>query len=355
MEYHDAPSHQESHADDAAADDESDRSTGADNMAATTSRRIVAPPTDESRTQRGFVIYNKTFDDVDLTPEATNPIFKFSGDTNKSKCSPGSRLSSFSRLKSIAGIPTSVIKLDDIRAFSTRNKVKGIRRMSKEDICLSIVYAKERYDAGESPPYWTPWSRRKGCKFTDPDCEADSNSQLNQVNTRLSANESKKAKGTSQLQELAFIGEQGDSLLQPSQAIEKTHGSRKFVALQKQIADSIKEKNRSIQLKETVQAASATLHDIRQEKDKRKSLMKELAEHLGDDGSARGRIRVYKRTKFDDDNDFNESEEEIMESILQQDELIEHLTTQHTALSEEISKLLQLKSGRSNAWISSTL
>ena len=297
----------------------------------------------------GYVIFDKTLDDVEISEEATNAIDLKKG--NKK----------FSKLKSIAGYSIQGIKLDDLRSFCTHNKIKGIRRMKKDEICSTVVYVKEKYDLGEDPVHWNfGLTAEKKIDMNESVGLLKEIVQLDQgpSHDQDPGTETKKRRREDTANNLfetsqvyASLGEGGEDSL-PSFPV----GSRKHATLQKEIAKSIMNKNNATQLKELVNAASETLSNIREEKRQRKELLKEFAEWVGGERVAREMVRTANTQVLDNENgsnketsdDINSTEEwqnvdwhDMAKHIVQQDDLIKLLYCQHAALSDKIMKHAQ--------------
>ena len=288
------------------------------------------------RESEGFVAYDKSLEDVELTTEATNPIRRES--TKKSKvnwppCTP---------LKGIAGHSIQDIKIDDLRMFCSRNMVKGSRKAKKLEICWIIVKAKEKYDAGDPPPYKTiiPSSGQPRMEGgIDEIWETEfSPSDRDRVN--------KKRKSV-QLPEVALVGSEGNTL-KPQGLNEKYHYDNNFMSLQSRIVQSIEAKNYAIQLKEHVDTATEIRQELRDEKSRKSSLWMDLVDSVGNERVAKEHIKSFKKAKFSEsggvttDGDVKGSYETLIEDIIEKDNLIKQLTTQHAALSDAISKLISM-------------
>jgi len=99
------------------------------------------------RESEGFVAFNKSLEECQTTPDASNPVKKDTTKTGKVNLSP------MTPLKGIGGQSVQVLKIDDLRMFCSRNDIKGIRKAKKADICWAICKAKEAYLAGQPAPY----------------------------------------------------------------------------------------------------------------------------------------------------------------------------------------------------------
>ncbi len=124
------------------------------------------------------------------------------------------------------------------------------------------------------------------------------------------------------------------------------HGPE-LLALQQRIAYSIEEKNRSIQIRETIEAASLIRRDLREETKHRATLFSTLVAKSGDEKVASESIDAFKNAKVEEVTDptsengaMKNNDDGLIESILKQDELILLLSNQHAEISETVSKLM---------------
>ena len=228
--------------------------------------------------------------------------------------------------------------------FCSKNKIKGSRKAKKAEVCWAIAQAKTQHDAGHLPPYKNP------CPIFTEDGEDDALLRASTTAASLllsdeglegdetpmisRANKKRRSDAVDQLSTNDPNGP-GESLLQ-----------RFEIKLQNRIASSIEEKNKAIQLKESMDAASGMRRDIREEKSVKSSLLAQLIQEVGDE--ANEKIQNFKKTKLENDGEptvsddaMKDSQETLIERIVEQDNLIKQLTTQYSALSELISKLLR--------------
>lgn len=84
-------------------------------------------------------IAEATMDDVEITPEATNPLKRI----NKKKKSRPTSEKDFTKLVSIMGIPTYKLKLDELRSFLSRHNLTGGRKGTKKVVCDILANKKE--------------------------------------------------------------------------------------------------------------------------------------------------------------------------------------------------------------------
>ncbi|KAL7460269.1 hypothetical protein ACHAXS_000732 [Conticribra weissflogii] len=340
----------------------------------TNNPRLNSPThaTDHTTPSRpNHVIFNKSLSDVILTATPTNPVDNTTT-ANKKK---------YTHLRSIDHFSIPDIKLDDLRSFSSRNRIKGVRRFRKDQICEAIVYAKRKWEEeGVKGPYWCPGSVgpvRKGkggreesaggagdsAGDNEDVCEEEDEEVGLRNFIKVDSESGKKRRrddgitddetATPTLPSMALgsdiAGAIGEGLL-PRNANDNLHGNSQYMNLQKVIAHSIKEKNSSVALKELVDAASQTLRDVREERKERRVMFRDLMELVGnDDTIGREYIRKCKNSKLfameESDGleaiDMSEETREVVESIVRQDELIERLSSQHLLLSHKISVIMQ--------------
>ena len=138
--------------------------------------------------------------------------------------------------------------------------------------------------------------------------------------------------------------------LPPASKLVKPNGGNSIsehMELQRRLVQSKEDTNRAIQLRETVESSAILRTGIREEKDRRVSLFKELVAKLGgDDSQATSRINAYKEAKDNGTIMGEETYDPLIESVAEQDELIAQMTLQHVTLNKEVDRLLpQEKNG----------
>jgi len=293
----------------------------------------------------GFIAYNKTFADVELSADACNPVKKdttaSTGKVNHSPCTP---------LKAIAGTSIQLLKIDDLRMFCSKNKIKGSRKAKKAEVCWAISLAKRQHDAGQPPPYKNPCPVIEGLDdailrasttaiglLSDDVLEQEENPFLNQ--------ESNKKRKSTALDPLNSNDSGGRQLSRVDRG--QNFDGPELLALQERIAHSIEEKNRSIQIREGIEAASVICRDLREETNHRATLFASLVAKSGDEKLASESIDAFKNAKLEKVADpittngaTKGNTDELIDSILRQDDLILQLRNQHAEISETVSKLV---------------
>ncbi|KAL7462431.1 hypothetical protein ACHAXS_002807 [Conticribra weissflogii] len=293
----------------------------------------------------GFIAYNKTFADVELSADACNPVKKdTTASTGKVNHSPRTPL------KAIAGTSIQLLKIDDLRMFCSKNKIKGSRKAKKAEVCWAISLAKRQHDAGQPPPYKNPCPLIDG--MDDVILRAStaaigllSDDVLEQDDKPFSNQDSSKKRKSTTIDPLNAHDSLGGILPRVDRG-QNFHGPE-LLALQQRIAYSIEEKNRSIQIRETIEAASIIRRDLREETKHRATLFSTLVAKSGDEKVASESIDAFKNAKVEEVTDptsengaIKNIDDGLIESILKQDELILLLSNQHAEISETVSKLM---------------
>ncbi|EED87191.1 predicted protein [Thalassiosira pseudonana CCMP1335] len=292
------------------------------------------------RVAEQFVAYDKSLADVEVTAQANNPVKKDTtskgGRTNPSACTP---------LKAIAGTSVQELKIDDLRMFCSRNQITGGRKAKKADLCWGIVKAKEATIMGALPPYddmipnegELPGMENSDAPITTA-CATAARDYATKMETDTPSIKKKRTRDDIDQLPLA----QSDTLLK-RYGVSDEHYGKQFMVLQERIARSIVKKNSTIRLNESIEAASTLRREIREEKQHRATLWKEFVDHVGNESLALNRVASFRKTKAKQDAGGSEvkgSYDTIVESMMEQDEIIKRLNDQYTILDETISKLV---------------
>ncbi|KAL7540556.1 hypothetical protein ACHAXR_010198 [Thalassiosira sp. AJA248-18] len=355
------------------------------------------PSDSESMTQKtasrreseGFVAFNKGFGECEVTPEPTNPV-------KKDTTTKGGRvnLSPTTPLKGIAGQSVQVLKIDDLRMFCSRNGIKGSRKAKKADICWAICTAKEQYLAGDAGPYrdLIPGVEDTGggnenhggggaalamlpggaggeasalaAQVSLPVDEAWMGGDANIAVDSERANKKRRVEDAT----LSLTGEEGMLALPPllptkkpssttttnittakqqwTKSRETENNQVVVMDLHRRLVQSKEDTNLAIQLREMVESAASLRRELREEKDRRATLWKEIVETVGDESLATTRVKDYKATMMQESDNGGDgaavkgSYETLVENVIEQDDLVRKMGVQHAALSKAIDQLI---------------
>jgi len=334
------------------------------------------------RASEGFVAFNKTLADCEVTPEATNPVKKDTttkgGKVNLSPMTP---------LRGIAGASVQVLKIDDLRMFCARNGIKGSRKAKKADVCWAICKAKEAFLAGRHPPYKGLIPSAEGLDDDVDGVHHGAGAAVGLVGDSLNlqawahdevhdatARSSKKrrADDPSGLREMGMLshppppphasgggGGGGGAPLMPGGGLpyakhQRLHTNEIWI-LQRRLVNSREETNRAVQLRETIESAAGLRREVREERDRRASMWSDLVEVVGgDEGVATERVKSARAARGNNGGERNDegevkgSYETLIENLIEQDDLVRKLSRQHDALRRVVDRLIA-KDEKSNA------
>ena len=263
-------------------------------------------------------------------------------------------------LKAIGGASVQILKIDDLRMFCSKNGIKGSRKAKKIDVCWAICKAHEAYLSGDMGPYkdLIPEGSKNNMEGGEDNEGVGGALLLDSATTNGGNGDGKdntpiteKSRKKRRVEDVSGLGTLLPSL-PPATSIkfDKPSGGNSIsehMELQRRLVQSKEDTNRAIQLRETVESAAILRTGIREEKDRRVSLFKELVAKLGgDESQATSRINAYKEAKDNGTIMGEETYDPLIESVAEQDELIAQMTLQHVTLNKEVDRLLpQEKNG----------
>lgn len=331
----------------------------------------------------------------EVTPDASNPVKKDtttkSGRANPSPKTP---------LRSIAGTSIHLLKIDDLRMFCSRNGLRGSRKAKKVDVCWAICRARAAYMSGDPGPYkdLMPSSedddaeggRRIGVvddafrPSPPPPAAAAAAAAVGDANAvlaegawddddddddqygddvgraskrRRSASTEHPRPGVPSAPGIANGGRRGegdivaDGRLRTAHPLPPHHHRRR-----RRLLESREEANRAIRLREIIDSAVSLRREIRDERDRRASLWREVVDVVGggDEGAASARVGAAKearRAKVVDGGECVDAlaggshANVLLDNLAEQDESLVRLTAQHAALSGIVDVLIPREEG----------
>lgn len=234
-------------------------------------------------------------------------------------------------LRAIGGASVQILKIDDLRMFCSRNKIKGSRKAKKADICWAICRAKDMWREGKPGPYRD---------LMPPEGEDDAGPGLKTEPRGAGGAEGwpgvdadpDRASKRRRVQD-----DDADGLV-PSLPPPSGQAMARLVR-------SKEDANRAIQLRETVESASTLRREIREEKDRRANLWREFVQNVGDEGLATTRIKAFRAAMANGEHpegggDVKGSYESLIENVIEQDELVRKMAVQHVALIQAVDRLI---------------
>ena len=261
-------------------------------------------------------------------------------------------------LKAIGGASVQILKIDDLRMFCSKNGIKGSRKAKKIDVCWAICKAHEAYLSGDMGPYkdLIPEGSKNNMEGGEGSEGVGVTLLLDSATTNGGNGDGKdntpiteKSRKKRRVEDVSGLGTLLPSLPPASKLVKPNGGNSisEHMELQRRLVQSKEDTNRAIQLRETVESSAILRTGIREEKDRRVSLFKELVAKLGgDESQATSRINAYKEAKDNGTIMGEETYDPLIESVAEQDELIAQMTLQHVTLNKEVDRLLpQEKNG----------
>ena len=261
-------------------------------------------------------------------------------------------------LKAIGGASVQILKIDDLRMFCSKNGIKGSRKAKKIDVCWAICKAHEAYLSGDMGPYkdLIPEGSKNNMEGGEGSEGVGVTLLLDSATTNGGNGDGKdntpiteKSRKKRRVEDVSGLGTLLPSHPPASKLVKPNGGNSisEHMELQRRLVQSKEDTNRAIQLRETVESSAILRTGIREEKDRRVSLFKELVAKLGgDESQATSRINAYKEAKDNGTIMGEETYDPLIESVAEQDELIAQMTLQHVTLNKEVDRLLpQEKNG----------
>ena len=247
-------------------------------------------------------------------------------------------------LKSIGGHAVQALKIDDLRMFCSKNGITGSRKAKKIDICWAICKAKEAYLSGLPAPY-------KGLIVEESDGPESGDggvatAPLAALDGLYCADLERHKKRRAE----AITASLNEEVFHPNPGRIGQFNRNEPISLNRRLVQSREETNNAIQLREMVESAATLRREIREEKDRRASLWRELVKESGDD-ETRAMAQVKAATEATESGEHAKSVSEVckgvkglyeslLDNVIEQDELIRELTGQHAALSKAVDRLI---------------
>jgi len=326
-----------------------------------------------------LVIYGKGLEDVEVTQDANNATTSGKG-------------VSFTPFAGIAGTPVADIKVNDLRLFCTRNGIKGSRDVSKADICWALCRAKELHAGGRRPPYkglmpppndiyvkreqnddfrggtggsagggGNGGRRYKKGQVTDGNSDFDGGDSAwvpggedgddYDFNRRMS--KKRRVEDASLLPPALPPAAWGAAPSSPYHRSASAVGlnrkqQKELVNLQKRLIGSKENTNRAIEMRETIESASALRRELRAEKEHRATLWKAFVEKVGDESMAAAHARTHRTVlakAADGEGPWGGegakgSYESLIGDVVEQDDIISRMAYQYAALADVVDQLI---------------
>ena len=239
-------------------------------------------------------------------------------------------------LKGIAGHSVQVLKIDDLRMFCSRNQIKGSRKAKKADICWAICRAKAQQMGGDPGPYKDLIPQDSGSGDVDEETKllgsggvlpmAMDDPAAVYMADAVAVDSSDPARKKRRVEDASI------PLPNPGKA-----NANEVMSLHRRLVKSKEDTNLAIQLREMVESSATLRRELREEKDRRASLWKQLVEQTaGGEGAAIERIKGYAPSCGDG---IKWSGDILAEDVIEIDGAIRQMTSQYAALSKAVDRL----------------
>lgn len=132
----------------------------------------------------------------------------------------------------------------------------------------------------------------------------------------------------------------GTTLLPPA---KRGVNVEEHMALQQRLVQSKEEANRAIQVHELVESSALLRNQIRDEKERRAAMWKELLSHVGgDESQAAALVKECIERKASRANDLlvKGAYDILIENVMEQDETLREMKNHSAAMSKDVSRLL---------------
>ena len=197
----------------------------------------------------------------------------------------------------------------------------------------SICKAKEAYQAGQRGPFkdLIPEPAKKEHVWNETAAAAGGD-----------------AAATIRKRRVEYVSD-GTTLLPPA---KRGVNVEEHMALQQRLVQSKEEANRAIQVHELVESSALLRSQIRDEKERRAAMWKELLSHVGgDESQAAALVKECIERKASGANDLvvKGAYDILIESVMEQDEMLREMKNHSAAMSKDLARLLAPQEQEKNA------